>query len=93
MSAMYKAYIRLKVRKVIAEKDIDLERAINFLKENPKYGVIEEDGVGKTLEELQDAKNIGSSTGLEPDNTSARGESLSEGSNPELFGAFTDNTE
>ena len=58
---MYKAFIRLKVRKVIAERDIPVERAIDFLKENPDYGVVEDDnGSELSLEELEHVKSFGS---------------------------------
>jgi len=88
---MYNAFIRLKVRKVIAEKDIPLQRAIDFLKENKKYGVVL-DSVGNELklEELKDAKDFGSNDSIESDNTDERGRTLSESSYREILGIIED---
>lgn len=68
----YTAYIRQKVRKVIAYRELDVETAIKFLKEN-KFGVIFQDDTELTLEELEYVKSLGSETRTEPDNTLASG--------------------
>ena len=90
----YKAFIRLNVRKVIAEKDIDKQRAIDFLTENPDTGVIEDyNGKEYKLEELLNVKNIGSENRDELDRVYASGRTVSEDTYRELFAAIEHRTE
>lgn len=74
--------------------EIPLWRAIDFLKENPKYGIIEDyDGTAYTKEELEHVKNFGSNISLESDFDSAPAGEIPESSYRELFGTLGDNTE
>lgn len=99
MDELYKGFIRQRVRKVTAEVDIPVGRAIQFLKEN-KDGIIEDySGVAYTLEELEDVKSFGSKPRIEPDNTVTSFGSFFEDTSGELSessdgsGRETDNTE
>lgn len=93
MADLYKGYIRQHVRRVLAEADIPLERAIDFLKENPKTGVIVLGTKELTLEELQNVKDFRSEDRSRPDNEPSSGREVSEDSDRELFESFIDNTE
>ena len=89
---MYKGYVRQRVRKVLAEVDIPLERAIDFLKET-QYGVVfDENNNEVTLEELENAKDFGRKDRAGSYNTDASDEQISESSDRELFRTFTDKT-
>jgi hypothetical protein len=79
----------MKVRKVIAEKDIPIERAIRFLKENPKFGVIIDNNLNEvSLEELENAKDFRPEIRIGSDNNSTAGREVSESSDRELIEAF-----
>lgn len=84
----------MRVRKVIAEKDIPLERAIDFLKENKKYGIVlDSTGTELKLEELEDVKDFGSNPGSEPNSEPSRGREISEDTYSELLEIIRDKTE
>lgn len=86
-------YIQQRVRKVIAWRDLTVDAAIDFLKNN-KYAIVEDDdGNTLTLEDLEYAKNIESRPGTESDNTASSGGQVSEDSYRELFGIIADNPE
>jgi hypothetical protein len=99
MVDLYKGFIKQRVRKVTAEIDIPLGRAIQFLKEN-KQGIIEDySGTAYTLEELEDVKSFGSKPRIEPSNRPASLGALFENPDSKLFespngsGGETDSTE
>ena len=84
----------MRVRRVIAEKDIPLERAVDFLKENPDTGVICDSKDNEiTLEELTNVESIGSESGTGQDNEFAGGRKISESSYSELFETVGYNSE
>lgn len=94
MTELYKAYIRLhKNRSVLAEADIPLERAIDFLKENPKNGVIVQGKREIKLEELDNAQNFRSEDKPRLDNPVTGGGEISEDSDRELFESFVSDSE
>jgi len=89
----YTAYVRANKRKLIAEKEITLERAIDFLKET-KYGVIIGDsGKEYTIEELKDVKNIRSLPGIGPSDFVTSGGEVPENPYRELLESARDNAE
>lgn len=91
---LYKGFIKLRVKKVTAEVDIPLRRAIDFLEENPNFGIIEdENGKPLTLEELKHVKNFGPDVRIGSDYTDAPEGEVPEDSYRELFGTLGDNTE
>jgi FtsZ-binding cell division protein ZapB len=85
----YHCYIQNKVRKVIAEITT-LDRAIDFLKEHPRTGVVH---VEMSLEELKHAKSIRSPNRTESDNSLDQRREVSEDSYRKLLGSLGDNTE
>ena len=90
---LYSGYIKQNVRKVIAEKDIPLDRAINFLLEN-KFGVILDSQYRVcTLEELEDVKSISTRAGSGEDSGFKFGDEIPEGANTEVSWFTRDNTE
>jgi len=90
---MYKGFVKQHVRKAICEMDIPLKRAIDFLKENPKFGIVEDySGISYTLEELENAKNFEPEFKPELDNTVTGGEPLFEDTYRELLGTLADNS-
>ena len=94
MSILYKAFIKQRVRKATAEVDIPLERAIRFLEENPKFGIIEDlEGTAFTIEELKDVKSFGSDVRIGQDIEPATREEIFESSDTELFETTRDRTE
>lgn len=94
MTELYKGYIRYNPnRAVLAEADIPLERAIDFLKENPKRGVIVQGRRELQLEELQNAQNFRSEDKPRFDNPITGGGEVSEDSNRELFESFISDPE
>lgn len=67
MDELYKGFIRQRVRRVLAEVDIPLERAIDFLEQN-KYGVIFDSSNNEiSLEELYNVKDFGRKNRIESD--------------------------
>ncbi len=85
MAELFNAYIRLKVRKVIAEKDIPVDRALDFLEENPEYGVIARANKEFTKEELLNVKDLGPELGDGPYYSVGTGKKISESTYRELF--------
>jgi hypothetical protein len=84
----------MRVKKVCAEQDIPVNRAIDFLEENPEYGIIEsEDGTPLTKEELEHVKSFGPDVRIGSDYTDAPIGEVPEDSYRELFGTLGDNTE
>lgn len=93
MVNMYRAFVQPKVRKVICESGITLDRAIHFLKET-EHGIIEDfDGRQYTIEELKNVKNIRSLPGIGASSFPAGGEEVHEDSDRELFESVRDNAE
>ena len=90
---LYNAYVKQKVRKVIAYRELDVSSAIRFLKEN-KFGIIQDEtGLQLTQEELEYAKNVRPESGAGSDYTITSGDPIPESSDRELFGSTTDPTE
>ena len=89
----YNAYIKQKVRKVIAHRELDVRAAIRFLVEN-NFAIIEDEtGLQLTQEELEYVKNVRPESGAGSDNTITSGDEIPEDSGGELFGASTDHPE
>lgn len=90
--AKYTAYIRMNKRKLICEKDINYQRALDFLSET-KNGLIIHDGREcTTKEELEYAKSIRSLPGIgDADVVSSRPE-VHEDSHRELLETLRDYT-
>lgn len=94
MPNLYNAYVQVHVRKVIAHRELDVQGAIDFLKDNPKHGVITDTSNNEiSLEELKNAKNFGSSDRTGPDNPDVSVAEVSEDSYRELFELAGDNSE
>jgi hypothetical protein len=93
MPELYSCYIQLKVRKVIAEKDVPFERACHFF--NNKGAVVSDSSGNfyKTKEELKDAQSIRPTAGIELNSSTASFGTLSEDPDRELPLFTRDTTE
>lgn len=91
--ARYNCYVKEKVRAVPGLLDVDRETAISFLKKE-KYGVVFTTlGKQRTLEELQNAKSLGSKSGTGKDNTASGFGEVFESSDRKLSKTSSDKTE
>ncbi len=91
---MLNTYIKKKVRKVIASKDVTKDQAIRFLKTNPIFGVVaDENGKQYTIEELKNVKSIKPKSGTKSDSAATSRDEISEDTDRELFGSFADYAE
>ncbi len=88
---LYLAYVQPMKRRVLAEADIPLERAIDFLNETPS-GVISDGTRDYTREELENVKSFGTKTGNREDSPAPRRESLFEDPDRELPEFVRDNS-
>lgn len=92
-SKLYKAYVRERIRVVLAEADIPLWRAIEFLNECSNGVIISSDGVEHTKEELQNVKDFGSKSGTKSYSPAPSDGALFEDTDSELSGSSEDNPE
>jgi hypothetical protein len=83
---MYDAYVRVNKRRVICEREIDKQRALDFLVEVKHGLVIREDGFEFIKEELKYyVESFRPNSGVGEDSESSGGGSIHEDSDSELF--------
>lgn len=93
MAKLYKAYVQPNKRRLLAENEITLKRAKDFLKETKDGLIVDSDGNEyKNIEELN-AKDFRSLPGLGESDFPASGRKVHENSYRELFKTPRDNTE
>jgi hypothetical protein len=89
----YNLYIQQHVRKMIQERDVSYDRALQFL--SVEYALVMDSDGNKyyTKEELENAYNIRSEPGSPEYNADTSGGSVPESTDRELFKFTPDNTE
>ena len=91
--ARYTAYVKANKRRIIAEKDINYKRALDFLKETKHALVVDKSGREFTSkEELEYVKSIGSLPGIGADSIPASRREVHEDSHRELLETLRDYT-
>jgi hypothetical protein len=89
---MYIGYVKANKRKIICEKDIGLDRAIDFLKET-RFGLISDGKKEYTLKELEHVKDLRSLPGTGPGDLPTSGEPVHEDTHRELLKSLRDYSE